>query len=136
VFQCSLDPGSSKRLLEIPQWMFDPAIVCLVLFASFPRASCEALQELKGLIDGSHGIVTGAVVKPEHQSLSRTGGSDATRNEVAASKTTAALSSTGHNALLGKSATRSSAPNGGASGAMVPRPHQRRHAGSKPGGAR
>jgi hypothetical protein len=38
------------RLLEIPQWMFDASVVCLIRLATSPIASCDALRELKELI--------------------------------------------------------------------------------------
>jgi hypothetical protein len=77
VFHRSLEPTCATRLLEIPQWMFDVAAVCLMRIAVVPFASCEALRELKGLLLST--AVTGAetVIQATHQSLSRTGGSDA-----------------------------------------------------------
>ena len=78
----------------------------MVRLAVSPLAGCEALQELKELIHPIAGVGLRVVVQAKHQSLSRTGGSDATRNEVIARKTTSALSSTGRNASLGESPTR------------------------------
>jgi hypothetical protein len=50
VFHCTLDPSSSNRLLEIPRWMFEASIVCLIHFLPSLVTSGEALRELKGLI--------------------------------------------------------------------------------------
>ena len=135
VFQCSLDPSSDKRLLEIPQWMFDASVVCLVKLSSFPLASCEALRELKELISASEVVGSGEVVQAQHQSLSHTGGSDAQPSEVTPSKPTAVIPSTDRDASLGESATRGSMPDIGAACATVTRLRAKRGAGW-PGGAR
>jgi hypothetical protein len=50
VFQCTLDTGSGRRLLEIPQWMFDASVIRLIRFSLVPIASCEALREIQELI--------------------------------------------------------------------------------------
>jgi len=110
VFHCTLEPASCRRLLEIPQWMFDASVVCLVKLSSFPLASCEALRELKELISASEVVGSGEVVQPQHQSLSHTGGSDAQPSEVTPSKPTTAIPSTDRDASLGESATRGSMP--------------------------
>ncbi len=50
-FQCSIEADPEARLLEIPEWMFDPAI-CLRMrrLAAAPTVSCEALLDLKSLL--------------------------------------------------------------------------------------
>jgi hypothetical protein len=62
----------SRRLLEIPQWMFDASVVCLVRFASSPVACAEALRELKELIDRQGAVGGGEVLQAQHQGLSHT----------------------------------------------------------------
>ena len=37
----ALEAHPSKRLLDIPQWMFDAKVVCLIRSASSPVASCD-----------------------------------------------------------------------------------------------
>jgi len=135
VFHCSLDPSSDKRLLEIPQWMFDASVVCLVTLSSFPLASCEALRELKELISPSGVVGSGDVVQARHQSLSHRGGSDAQPSEVTPSKPTAVVPSTDRDASLGESAPRGSVPDIGSARATVARLRAKRGAG-RPGGAR
>ena len=135
VFQCTLDAGSGRRLLEIPQWMFDASVVCLVRFSSSPLASCEALRELKELIGPREAAGTGGVVQAKHQSLSHTGGSDAKPSEVTPSKPTALVPATDRSASLGESAARGSAPDLGTARAAVARLRAKRRAG-RPGGAR
>jgi hypothetical protein len=134
VFHCTLEPASCRRLLEIPQWMFDASVVCLVRFGSAPLASCEALRELKELISPREAVGTGPVVQAQHQSLSHIGGSDAKPSEATPIKPTAAVPSTGRNASLGESATRGSLPDIGAARATVARLRAQRGA-SRPGGA-
>src|SRR5690348_5506593 len=73
VFQCTLDADSGRRLLEIPQWMFDANAVCLVRFSSAALASCEALRERKELIGPHEEVSGGKVVQAQHQILSHAG---------------------------------------------------------------
>jgi hypothetical protein len=134
VFQCTLDTDSGRRLLEIPQWMFDASIVCLARFSSAPLASCEALRELKELIGPRDAVNAGEVIQAQHQSLSHTGGSDAKPSEVTPSKPTALVPSTDRDASLGESAARGSAPDPGTPRAAVTHPRNRRA--GRPGGAR
>src|ERR1700761_2439774 len=96
VFQCSLDPGSGKRLLEIPQWMFDASVVCLIRLSDSPVACCEALRALTELI-GLHRTVSPEGVKDRHPGLSRAGGSDAKPSEAASNKPTDVVPPAGHN---------------------------------------
>src|SRR5687768_13424325 len=81
VFQCALNPDSRMRLLEIPQWMFNAGTVCTIRLAACPVASGDALRELRGLISFGE-TATDKVIRAQHQSLVRTGGSDAKRSEV------------------------------------------------------
>lgn len=135
VFQCSLEPSCGKRWLEIPQWMFDQAVVCRIRLVSFPIASWEALSELRELITGSSRAGRNDVIRPEHQSPFRIGGSDATRNTVTAGQPIAALLSTDYNTSVGDSSGRGSMPDIDATRAMAADPHQGRTR-RKPGGAR
>jgi hypothetical protein len=66
-------------------------------------ASCGALGEVRTLIFGTAVTGAGNVIKARHQSLSRTGGSDAQLTEVAGSCATKAASSAGHNTTLADS---------------------------------
>jgi hypothetical protein len=119
VFQCSLDASSDKRLLEIPQWMFDASVVCLVNLSSLPLVSCEALRELKELISPSEAVGIGEVVQARHQSLSHTGGSDAQPSEVTPSNPTAVVPSTDRYVWLEESAARGSLPDIGTARATL-----------------
>ena len=110
VFHCSLDASIGVRLLEIPQWMFDAAAVCLIRLFASPVASCKALRELRELIGPHRAVDIGEVVQAQHQSLTHTGGSDATPSQATPSEPTDVVPSADDSASLGESATRSSAP--------------------------
>ena len=102
VFHCVLEPDWSVRLLEIPQWMFDASVVCLLHFASAPQASCEALGALKELL--SHHTPRRLTVIQAQQQSPDTGGSDAKRSQDAASRPAAVVSSSDHPSSLGEHA--------------------------------
>ena len=129
VFHCSLDATIGVRLLEIPQWMFDAAAVCLIRLSASPVASCEALRELRELIGPHRAVGSAEVVQTQHQSLTHTGGSDATPTQATPSKPTDFVPPTGGNASLGESATRSSAPDIGAARETVTGRGPKRRAG-------
>jgi hypothetical protein len=116
--------------------MFDASVVCLIRLASSPVASCEALRELKELMDSRRAVGSGEVIQAQHQSLSHTGGSDAKPGQVTACKPTAVVSSNALNAPLAKSATGGSAPDRNTARTMVSSASSRRRTGNKPGGAR
>jgi hypothetical protein len=109
VFQCTLDPDSHIRLLEIPQWMFDATAVCLIRLAASPIASCDALRELKELISLGK-TANDKVIQAQHQSLFPTGGSDVKRSEVTRSNAVAVVSAADHSASLGELTARSWLP--------------------------
>jgi hypothetical protein len=136
VFHCTLDPDCSQRLLEIPQWMFDARVVCLIRVTSSPLASDEALRELKALINSQRAVGHGEVIQAQHQSLSHQEGSDAKPSQVSPSQPTATVSSTAFNPSLAKPATRGSSSDRKPSRTMVSRTSARRHRSGKPGGAR
>jgi hypothetical protein len=135
VFQCSLDPSSGKRLLEIPQWMFDASVVCLVRLSPSPLACSEALQALKELIGPRRATANPEVVQGRHPSLSHAGGSDAKPSEVASRKPTDAVSAASHNASLGELTSGGPAPDPGAARTAAARPRAKRRTG-RSGGAR
>jgi len=88
VYHCSLDPTSGKRLLEIPQWMFDARVACLTQLVPSPIASCTALQEVKALVSPRRLGASPEVVQAQHQSLCHAGGSDAKLSDVTQNKPT------------------------------------------------
>ena len=136
VYHCSLEPDSGKRQLEIPQWMFDAAAVCLIRCEAVGRTSTRALRELKELISGGDGASGGDMVQVQQQSRSRRGGSDASRQEVPTAESISTISPTFQQVPLGEPTGRG-APGGARPGrAMAARPRPRRRAAREHGGAR
>jgi hypothetical protein len=69
VFRCSLDSTSTRRLLQIPQWMFDSAVMWGVRLASTPVVDAKSLQALKVLLSAT---IDDDVIQPQHPSVPRT----------------------------------------------------------------
>ena len=136
VFQCSLEASSDKRLLEIPQWMFDASVLCRVRLSAYPLACGEALRALKELLGSHSASAIGEVIQGRHPSPSRAGGFDAKLSEVASSKPTGAIPATNRNASLGELAARSPAPRPGAPRAIAMRARTNKRRTGRSGGAR
>lgn len=77
VSQCSIEENSEARHLEIPEWMFDPAICCRMQLAAVPTVSCQALLDLKSLVRCVSLSHTDVVLQPQHCSSLSPGGADA-----------------------------------------------------------
>ncbi len=75
VSHCSIEENSESRHLEIPEWMFDLTICRRMQVAAVPTVSCEALLELKSLLQCALPD-TDVVLQAQHCSLSP-GGADA-----------------------------------------------------------
>lgn len=50
ILRCRLVEDLAGKTREIPQWMFDPAVCCLMIFCEEPRVSVEALRRLVRLL--------------------------------------------------------------------------------------
>src|ERR1017187_2064052 len=48
-FHCNLEPGSTLRFMQIPQWMFDVETLCAVRQGESPEVS-EALIEIREMV--------------------------------------------------------------------------------------
>jgi len=90
VFHCSLDSTPARRLLQIPQWMFDSAVMCGVHLASVSVVDAASLQELKVLLSA---MIDDDVVQGQHPSVDDAGENDAKVIEATAAGPTQALSS-------------------------------------------
>jgi hypothetical protein len=77
VSQCSIEENSEARHLEIPEWMFDPAICCRMQLAVVPTVSCKALLDLKSLLRCASLSDTDVVLQAQHRPLLSPGGADA-----------------------------------------------------------
>ena|SRR5664279_2425153 len=69
LFRCSIEENLEVRLLEIPQWMFDPATCCRMRLAAVPTVSCKALLDLKSLLQGTLLPESDVVLEAEHRCL-------------------------------------------------------------------
>jgi hypothetical protein len=77
VSHCRIEENSEARHLEIPEWMFDPAICRRMQLAAVPIVSCEALLDLKSLLRCAPLPDTDVVLQAQHRSLLSPGGADA-----------------------------------------------------------
>lgn len=77
VSHCRIEENSEVRHLEIPEWMFDPAICRRMQLAAVPTVSCEALLDLKSLLRCASLPDTEVVLQAQHRSLLSLGGADA-----------------------------------------------------------
>ena len=136
VYQCAADANACRRLLEIPQWMFEASVVCLIRLAPCPIASLEALTEVKGLLVAGPAVDSDRVVKAKHQSLNHRGDPDATPDQVPSSKPTSVVQSADDHAAMGESPARGPAASPRTAGSVATRRRGRRDTGGKPGGGR
>ena len=77
VSHCSIEENAEARHLEIPEWMFDPAICCRMQLAAEPTVSCQALLDLKSQLRCASISSTDVVLQAQHCSLLSPGGADA-----------------------------------------------------------
>jgi hypothetical protein len=83
VFRCALEPGDCVATLEVPQWMFDPAVCYRIAMASNPNVSVEALRELARLFAAIMRAEPSTVVEAEHLSMLDPGGACAISESAA-----------------------------------------------------
>ena len=100
------------RLLEIPQWMFDPATCCRMRLAAVPTVSCKALLDLKSLLQCALRPDSGVVLQAQHRCLLSPGGADAKVTEPTEGRSTQTVSSTPPEPGLAGVASRNQAENG------------------------
>ena len=100
VFQCSLAEGDRFGTLRVPQWMFDRAVCCTMRLSAEPIASCEALLELKRLLCAVTATSGGAVLQPQHCSLTSKGDADATLTARTSHSSTRVISPTAQTARV------------------------------------
>ena len=136
VYQCAADANACRRLLEIPQWMFEASVVCLIRLAECPIASIEALTELKALIVAGPAVDSDRVVKAKHQSLSHRGDPDATPDQVPPSKPTSIVQPADDHAAMGESPARRPAASPRAASSVAAGHRRRQHADGKSGSGR
>src|SRR5262249_302072 len=81
ILRCRIEQDVRVGLLELPEWMLETAAGCIGL-AKRPVVGCEALRELKALIQGyEFRSDRDGVVEVQHQCLQPSGGADAEPTE-------------------------------------------------------
>ena len=75
ICRCGFDDERNDRSLEVPAWMFEPAACDRLRLADVPIVDCQALIELKAVLQGA---LRADVLQAQHQSLIAAGGADAT----------------------------------------------------------
>jgi hypothetical protein len=108
LFRCSIQENLEARLLEIPQWMFDPATCGRMRLAAVPIVSCKALLNLKSLLQCALLPGSEAVLQAQHSCLLSPGGADA---KVTEGRSTQTVSSTPPGSGLAGAASRNQAEN-------------------------
>jgi hypothetical protein len=93
LFFCSVEESLEGRLLEIPQWMFDPAICCRIQLAAVSTVSCEALLDLKTVLQCALPPEREVVLQAQHPCLLSRGGADAKITEPTEGRPTQTISS-------------------------------------------
>ena len=86
---CSLDSSTTLRLIQIPQWMFDPAVSYEAQIREVPSVDAAALLQLKSLLSSLIGPRAIRVLQAQHPSQDDAGESDVPFIEVAAPSATA-----------------------------------------------
>ena len=112
LFCCSTEESLEGRFLEIPQWMFDPAICCRMQLAAVPTVSCEALLDLKAVLQCALPPDRDVVLQAQHPCLLSLGGADAKVTEPTQGLPTQTISSMPSEPGLAGAASGSQAENG------------------------
>jgi hypothetical protein len=88
ILRCRIEQDQRRGLQELPEWMFDTA-AGEIQIAKTPAVSCEALRELKALLEGNQTRPSRAsIVEVQHQSLQSSGGADVQATEPTQSDST------------------------------------------------
>ena len=112
LFFCSVEESLEGRLLEIPQWMFDSAIGCRMQLAAVPTVSCEALLDLKTVLQCALPPEREVVLQAQHPCLLSRGGADAKITEPTEGRPTPTISSMPPEPSLAGVASGNQAENG------------------------
>ena len=75
ICRCGFDDQRNDRSLEVPAWMFEPAVCDHLRVADTPLVDCQALIELKAVL---HTALRADVLQAQHHSLTARGDADAT----------------------------------------------------------
>jgi hypothetical protein len=119
VFRCGTEENHDARYL-VPQWMFDSAVCCRMHKATVPVVGCEALRDLKALLQFPPD--RGVVLQAQHRSSLSQGGADANAPEPIESCSVATVSSTPSQSVLAGTASRNPTDNSEAASTTAARP--------------
>ena len=78
VSRCGLEEERTRRAVEIPTWMFEPAACGRLRVMAVPTVDCDALREVQALLRTARRPDPGVVLEAQHRSLLAAGGADAT----------------------------------------------------------
>ena len=92
VCRCGLDEERSRRSLEIPAWMLEPAACRALRLMVVPTVDCDALLEVQAVLRTARGFDTTDRGNARHPSVDDTGGANATVREARAICATQSLS--------------------------------------------
>ena len=84
VCRCGLEEERTRRTIETPTWMFEPAAWCRLHVTAVPTVGCDALRELQALLRTVARPDPGGVLHGQHRSLLAAGGADAPVSELTA----------------------------------------------------
>ena len=136
VCRCGLDDERHRRSVEIPTWMFEPAVCSRLRVVAVPSVCCDALLELTALLRVAPRAAVGGVLQAQHRSLLAVGGADAPVSEPTATLATHAVSCPTLGSVVSDVATRDPSEDdhvAGAAASSARRPRRRLRPGA--GGA-
>ena len=90
---CGFEEERHGRSVEIPTWMLEPATCCRLRMMAVPTVSCDALLELKALLQAALRPTIDVVLQAQHRPVLAAGGADATVSQSTATLATDAVPS-------------------------------------------
>jgi hypothetical protein len=91
ILRCRLDDDS--RALEVPQWMFETSTCCRMRQAPAAVVTCQALRELRKLVDMGSEVPSSSVLQDEHPIPDIEGGAHAIQEPTAFDQSAAVVPS-------------------------------------------
>ncbi len=119
VFRCGTNV--SARPVEVPQWMFESARCRSMRIVAVPVVCCQALRQLKALLQIAPASGRGDVIQAQHRSLPPGGGADVTNTGTQKRRSTRPIPSAPQRSHLARAAPGSSAKDREPVGATVAR---------------
>jgi len=117
VCRCGVDDQRNDRSLEVPAWMFEPALCDHLRVAAAPCVDGRALIELTTVLQPARG---GDVLEAQHDSVIAAGGAAATVQPPSTSVATDAVSSAAFPSALSDAAAGHSEQGDSPAGSIAP----------------